>query len=92
MTKKVNKPEAVIDQLAKNTRELTSKYWSEIENLGKDGDELKISLVHLVGYDDQGDLSAKSTISFGKRIKDSVEYVVESDQIELPLDGENARQ
>ena len=79
---KKTEAELVIEQLAKNTTELLNDYWARAESLALGTDEIKIGVVHAI-TNKTGKPSAKSTISFGRRIKASVEHEIDPDQEEM---------
>jgi hypothetical protein len=83
---KIDKPEKLIKQLAANTTELLNDHWAEVEALGSNGKELKIGMIHWVVNNAQAELTAKTVISFGRRIKDTVEHQVDDKQTELVLE------
>lgn len=76
---KKTESELVIEQLAKNTVELLNDYWSRAESLAIGTDEIKIGVVHAI-TNKTGKPSVKSTISFGRRIKASVEHEIDGEQ------------
>lgn len=82
---KIQKPEKLIRQLTANTLELLNDNWSQIESLAAADDELKIAMTHTITNIEE-EISAKTTITFGCRIKDQTEHVVDTNQTELPLE------
>jgi hypothetical protein len=70
----------LIDQLSANTTELLNLYWKQAETLALGTDELKVGIIHSIKAAPKGGFAAKSTLSFGRRVKAAVEHVVDPDQ------------
>jgi hypothetical protein len=83
-TTKKNDSELIIDQLGANTTELLKDYLKRAETLALGTDEIKVAILHSITTG-TGKMKAKSTITFGRRIKASVEHEIDPDQIEMDL-------
>jgi len=82
---KIQEPERLIKQLSANTTELLASHWPQVVALCGTDEELKIGIAHTVTDDGMGELTTKSTISFGCRIKDVVEHTIDASQGEFEL-------
>ena len=78
-TTKKDDSELIIEQLGANTTELLTGYLKRAEMLALGTDEIKIGIIHSI-TNKTGKIKAKSTISFGRRIKASVEHEIDPDQ------------
>lgn len=76
--KKSDDSEHVIDQLAANTKELLAKYYPQARIYRDDKDVIKIGVTHRVSTNEFGEFVANSVITFGKRIHDEVEHVIDT--------------
>jgi hypothetical protein len=79
--------EAVIRQLLANSEELLNKhYLAAYELRDQENGITKISFSHEVGYNEFGELIAKSALSSSKRMKFEVEHAVDvTEQPKLDL-------
>jgi hypothetical protein len=78
--------EAVIGQLVQNTQELLNKHYLAAYALQDENGIIKISFSHEVGYNEFGELIAKSALSSSKRMKFEVEHAVDvTEQPKLDL-------
>ncbi len=78
--------EKLIKQLVDNTRTLLEENWVRAEQVFGAGN-IKLSIAHLVDFE-HGDVIAKSTITFGARVKEVVEVTVRDNGEELPMEIE----
>jgi hypothetical protein len=76
-------PEQLIEQLVANTRKLLTDHWGRAEQVFA-ATNIKIGITHLIDFDG-AKATAKSTISFGARVKDTVEVTIDDSQPELGL-------
>jgi hypothetical protein len=77
---------AVIAQLVANSEELLNKHYIAASGLQDENGIIKISFSHEVGYNEFGELIAKSALSSSKRIKFETEHAVDvTEQPKLDL-------
>jgi hypothetical protein len=74
--------EKLIDQLVNNTRALLEEHWKDAERVFGSSN-IKITMAHLVDFQGANDVNAKTTITFGTRIKDSIEMTVPDGELLL---------
>jgi hypothetical protein len=75
--------EQLIDSLVANCRQLLTDNWGRAEQVFA-ATNIKINIAHLIDFDGAAP-TAKSTISFGARVRQSVEVKLDGNQTELGL-------
>lgn len=73
--------EELIDQLVANCRKLLTEHWGRAEQVFA-ATNIKINIAHLIDFEGASP-TAKSTISFGARVRDTVEVKLDKNQTEL---------
>lgn len=66
-----------IRQLILNTEELLNEYFEQVYSFMDDEGIIKVSFTHQIQKNEYNELIAKSSISFGKRVKADIEHVIE---------------
>jgi hypothetical protein len=79
-------PEQLIELIAAHTRQLLEDHWTDIDSYRDGDDEIKLAFSHTLSYEGS-ERTVKTSISFSRRIKDSVEESINTAQTELPLPG-----
>jgi hypothetical protein len=86
----INENAHLIDLISTHTKTLLENHWSDIMEFRTDGngDSIKIGFSHDLSYEGQERI-IESTISFGKRVKDSTIDRIDTQQLnfELPQTG-----
>jgi hypothetical protein len=75
--------EKIIEQLVSNTRALLQDHWKKAEAVFA-ATNIKINMQHLIDFE-PADVTAKTTIAFGARVKDSVEMTIPDGDSMLPM-------
>ena len=80
----MSEPEQIVNLIARQTKILLSNHWPDINDF-RDGDEkIKVGFSHYITYQGQERI-IESTISFGKRMKDTAVERFDTDQMNLDL-------
>jgi len=80
----MSEPEQIVNLIARQTKILLSNHWPDINDF-RDGDEkIKVGFSHYITYQGQERI-IESTISFGKRMKDTAVERFDTDQMSLDL-------
>ena len=82
----MNENEHLIELIATHTKTLLQNHWPDITAFRNDGngDSIKIGFSHDLSYEGQERI-IESTISFGKRIKDSTIDRIDTQQLNFDL-------
>lgn len=82
----MNENEHLIELIATHTKTLLQNHWPDITAFRNDGngDSIKIGFSHDLSYEGQERI-VESTISFGKRIKDSTIDRIDTEQLNFDL-------
>ena len=83
MKNNTSESELLISQLCANTLEILNRYWKQAELLSTGEDELKIGITHSIKIAPKGGFNTESSISFGKRVKDTVKHTIDPNQTEM---------
>jgi hypothetical protein len=86
-----NENEHLIELIATHTKTLLQNHWPDITAFRNDGngDSIKIGFSHDLSYEGQERI-IESTISFGKRIKDSTTDRIDTQQLNFELNPQSA--
>jgi hypothetical protein len=76
--------EQLIDLVGRQTTLLLKNHWPDIQEY-LDGDEIKIGFNHRLTYDSDHGATVETTISFSRRVKDSISESINTAQANLPL-------
>lgn len=76
--------EQIIELISRQTKILLSNHWTDITDFRNGGESIKVGFSHDIGYEGQERI-VESTISFGKRVKDSTVERLDTDQMNLNL-------
>ena len=80
----MSEPEQIVNLIARQTKILLSNHWPDINDF-RDGDEkIKVGFSHYITYQGQERI-IESTISFGKRMKDTAVERFDTEQMSLDL-------
>jgi hypothetical protein len=80
----MNENEEIIDLVSKQAKLLLYNHWPDISDF-RDGDEsIKVGFSSLIQYQGQ-ERVVETTISFGKRVKDSTVERINTEQMDLDL-------
>jgi hypothetical protein len=79
--------EQIIELISNHTKILLQNHWPDISDFRNGEESIKIAFSHDVGYQGQERI-IETTISFGKRIKDSTVDRIDTEQLNLELTGQ----
>jgi hypothetical protein len=82
--------QAIMKQCVEDFRELLESNWDEIASM-KDQSEgrIKVAAAFLISFKGN-EQAVKTTLTFGRRVSESRESIINADQYELPMDGVEA--
>lgn len=81
---------AIIDECVKRTKEILETDWDEISSMKEENDgRIKISAAFLVSYKGN-EQAVKTTVTFGRKVSESRESIINPDQLEMSLEGNGA--
>jgi hypothetical protein len=75
--------EQLIDLIANQTRTLLQNHWPDILDF-RDGADITLHFSHALSYEG-AERTIETTISFARRVKDSVSESIDTAQEELPM-------
>lgn len=78
----MNESEQIIDLIAKQTKILIANHWPDIDEFRDDDEKIKVAFSHQISYQ-LGKRLVESTISFGKRMRDTLAEDFETQQIKV---------
>jgi hypothetical protein len=82
-------PEQLIELIAAQTRNLLQNHWPDIVDY-LDGGEIKVGFSHKLSYENST-RTVETTISFARRIKDSISESIDTRQAEFPIEAKGKR-
>ena len=79
---------AIIEECLKNTRDMLEGDWDQIASM-KDENEgrIKVSAAYLISFKGN-EQAVKTTLTFGRRVSESRESIINPDQLEMPFNGD----
>lgn len=78
---------AIIDECVSRTKEILETEWDEISSMKDENDgRIKISAAYLVSYKGN-EQAVKTTVTFGRKVSESRESIINPDQLDLPMEG-----
>ena len=78
---------AIVQECVQTTQELLEADWDDIESMRDEQDgRIKIGIAYLISFRGN-EQSVKTTITFGRRVSESRESIVNPDQLEMPLEA-----
>jgi len=80
----------IIELISQHVKTLLENHWPDISDFRNGEESIKIGFSHDIGYIGQQRV-IESTISFGKRIKDSTVDRIDTDQMHLELNPTGAK-
>jgi hypothetical protein len=80
----MSESEQIVNLIAKQTKNLLSNHWPDINEFRAEDEKIRIGFSHYITYQAQERI-VETTISFGKRMKDSVVERIDTDQMNLNL-------
>ena len=86
----MNENEQIIELITNHVKILLENHWLDISDFRNGEDSIKISFSHNIDYEGQ-ERVIESTISFGKRIKDSTVDRIDTQQITLEFNSSGAK-
>jgi hypothetical protein len=82
--------EQLIELIAGQTRLLLQNHWPDIQDY-LDAGEIKIGFNHKLHYDSETAATVETTISFSRRVSDSIAESIDTRQAELPIETKGKR-
>lgn len=76
--------EKIIEEMIGQTRGMLENHWGDITDYRNGGEAIKISFLHKLAYEGQ-ERVVETTISFGKRMKDTTINRIDMQQLSLDL-------
>src|ERR1700746_3588567 len=80
----MSEPEQIIELISKQSKILLQNHWPDISDFRDGGESIKVGFSSLIQYQGQERI-IETTISFGKRVKDSTIGRIDTDQMNLDL-------
>jgi hypothetical protein len=79
---------AVIEECMKTTRELLEENWDQIASMKDDNEgRIKVSAAFLISFKGN-EQAVKTTLTYGRRVTESRESIINPDQLEIPFNGQ----
>ena len=79
---------AIIDQCVKETKAMLEEDWDQITSMREDNEgRIKVSAAYLISFKGS-EQALKTTLTFGRRVSESRESIINPDQLEMPFNGE----
>jgi hypothetical protein len=80
----MSETEQIIELISKQTSVLLHNHWPDISDFRNGGESIKVGFSSLIQYQGQERI-VETTISFGKRVKDSTVERINTEQMSLNL-------
>lgn len=79
---------AIIEECVKTTRTMLEEDWDQITSMREDNEgRIKVNAAYLISFKG-AEQALKTTLTFGRRVSESRESVINPDQLEMPFNGD----